>query len=113
VKSSCGRCTRRRRPGALETHWATGASQERENREGETLHRRWKAPAVNNGLVYGKRRQGASACGGDAELAQVGKEEGVQGLRRVFIGQGGEEGPTAGFMAMGRRRPHSKGMEAG
>jgi hypothetical protein len=35
----------------------------------------------------------------------VWKDEGVQGLSRVFIGQGGGEGLAAVFMAMGRRRP--------
>jgi hypothetical protein len=45
----------------------------------------------------------------DAKPARVGKEEGVQGLNTVFIGQGkGEEEAAAVLMAMGRRRPHSK-----
>jgi hypothetical protein len=35
----------------------------------------------------------------------VWKEEGVQGLGRVFIEQGGGEGLAAVFMAMGRRWP--------
>jgi hypothetical protein len=52
----------------------------------------------------GNDGEGASACGGDAELARVWKEEGVQGLSRVFIGQGGGEGLAAVFMAMGRQR---------
>jgi hypothetical protein len=50
---------------------------------------------------------------GDAELARVGKEEGVQGLSKVLIGQGGGEELTDVFMAMGCRWPHSEGMEAG
>jgi hypothetical protein len=52
----------------------------------------------------GNDGEGTSVCGGDAELARVWKEEGVQGLSRVFIGKGGGEGPAAVFMAMGCRR---------
>jgi hypothetical protein len=50
---------------------------------------------------------------GDAKPSRVGKEESVQGLSKVLIGQGGGEETAVVFMAMGRRRPHSKGMEVG